>query len=421
MHATTNGVAPPDRSGNGSLRICHLGKFYPPASGGMETHVRTLAQAQAALGAEVRVLCVNHRDRRGQDVTWKSWATTETVDEWDGPVRVTRLGKRASLVRFEFCLGLPGLLHRLQQDSVDLLHLHVPNPTMLVALAAVRPRLPVVVTYHSDVIRQVRLAQLVRPFEHLVFGKAEALFATSPAYSAGSNLLQHYREKLDVLPFGIDLEPFLHPDACALEHAGKLRAEHGQPLWLTVGRLVYYKGLHNAIRALSDVPGKLLVVGTGPLEPALRQLAAEAGVAGRVVWRRHLSDPDLIGAYHAATALWFPSNARSEAFGLVQAEAMASGCPVINSAIPASGVPWVSRHDESGLTVPVDDPAALAAAANRLLTEPGLRERLSRSGRERACRDFDHRLMARRSLEFYHQALRLGDLDPRGRFGISVG
>ena len=90
----------------------------------------------------------------------------------------------------------------------------------------------------------------------------------------------------------------------------------------------------------------------------------------------------IVPYYLAADAFWFPSNARSEAFGLVQVEAMACGCPVINAAIPHSGVPWVSPHEETGLTVPVDDPAALAAAANRLLDEPGLRDRLGAAGRE---------------------------------------
>ena len=85
----------------------------------------------------------------------------------------------------------------------------------------------------------------------------------------------------------------------------------------------------------------------------------------------------IVPYYLAAHAFWFPSNARSEAFGIVQVEAMAAGCPVINAAIPHSGVAWVSPHDVSGLTVAVDDPVALADAANRLLAEPGLRDRLS--------------------------------------------
>jgi rhamnosyl/mannosyltransferase len=84
---------------------------------------------------------------------------------------------------------------------------------------------------------------------------------------------------------------------------------------------------------------------------------------------------------------------------------MASGCPVINSAIPASGVPWVSRHDETGLTVPLNDPEAFAAAARSLLERPQLRERLARAGRERAEREFGDGVMAERTLDVYREAL----------------
>jgi rhamnosyl/mannosyltransferase len=134
-------------------------------------------------------------------------------------------------------------------------------------------------------------------------------------------------------------------------------------------------------------------------------LARQLQVANRIAWLPRMDNATLVGAYHAATALWFPSNARSEAFGLVQAEAMASSCPVINTDIPGSGVPWVCRHEESGLTVPVDDPAALAQAARRLVDEPGLRDRLGKAGRIRACAEFDQGLMAERSLELYRRVL----------------
>ncbi len=128
-------------------------------------------------------------------------------------------------------------------------------------------------------------------------------------------------------------------------------------------------------------------------------------MAERTIWLGYRGFDEVVGAYHAATALWFPSNARSESFGLVQVEAMASACPVINTAIPGSGVPWVSRHEESGLTVPMDDAEALAQSANRLLTESGLRERLAAGARARACREFDHRLMAVRCLSAYRSIL----------------
>ena len=385
---------------------CHgLGKFYPPASGGIETHVQTLARAQAQLGLAVTVLCVNHGDRQGRDVTWRALAATPTATQSDGVVRVERLGRRASLARLDLCPALPWRLWRIGPEHCDLLHLHVPNPTMLLSLFLARPRVPWVISYHSDVVRQQALLRLQRPFENWVFRRARAILAASPDYFRGSCYLQQFAGKVAVHPYGIDLDAHLHPRPEALRCAEQLRAAHGEPLWLSVGRLVYYKGLHNAIRALARVPGKLMIVGDGPLRGDLEGLARREHVADRVVWRRNLDQDELIGAYHAATALWFPSNARSEAFGFVQVEAMACGTPVINSAIPGSGVAWVSRDGESGLTVPVDDWGGLAHAANRLWHDGELRQRLGQHAQQRAVQEFGVERMALRMLHVYRQAL----------------
>ena len=404
-------MAPPEHSGGDQaapLRVCHLGKFYPPATGGIETHVRALALSQADLGADVRVVCVNHLDRCGRDVTWEPFAATPTVEERDGPVRVTRLGKRATLARLDVCPGLLPELSALGRERYDIVHLHAPNPTMLLALSALRPRARLVVTYHCDVVKQRALRLAIRPFEHAVYSRACVLLSTSPAYPSGSPLLGRYRDKVEALPLGVDLTPYLRPSESALAHAADLRGRHGGPLWLAVGRLVYYKGLKNAVQALAGLPGRLMVIGQGPLEGELKALARQVGVTDRVVWRGEVSDDELAGAYRAATALMFPSNARSEGFGLVQVEAMASGCPVLNTAIPDSGVAWVSPHEETGLTVPVDDPGALSAAALRLLNEAGLRERLARQAKDRACREFDQHTMAARSLNIYRRVLEMG-------------
>lgn len=403
--AAVNQASPGDGAQAGGLRVCHLGKFYPPASGGIESHLQTLAQAQARLGMAVDVLCVNHRDRRGADSTWRAFARTPTVAEHDGPVRLTRLGRRASLARLDCCLGLPRRLWRMNLERYDLLHVHVPNPTMLLGLFACRPRVPWVISYHSDVIRQKSLLLLQRPFENWVFRRARAVFAASPAYVAGSSYLQRFTDKIALNPYGIDLAAFLHPAPAARQAAERFRTAYGEPLWLSVGRLVYYKGLANAIRALTQVPGRLMIVGDGPLRGELERQAQDAGVADRIVWHAGLSRDELIGAYLAAAALWFPSNARSEAFGIVQIEAMACGRPVLNSAIPGSGVAWVSRDGETGLTVPVDDWQALAAAAQRLWHDAELRGRLGAQARRRAIEEFDAERMARRVLAAYRDAL----------------
>ncbi|NBD07482.1 glycosyltransferase [Corallococcus silvisoli] len=387
------------------LRVLHLGKFYPPASGGMEAHVRTLAKAQAALGAQVEVLCANH-SVDGTGTSHEFHGRSPTREDWDGPVRVVRLGRLASVARMDVMPSLPFVLRRALARGVDVVHLHVPNPSMVLALDAV-PRLPpVVVTHQSDIIRQKVAGALFRPFEWMLYSRAARLLATSEAYVRGSSLLSTFRSKVRVLPLGIELEAYLHPSTEAREAQARWTAEAaGGPLWLMVGRLVYYKGLFTALDALVHAPGRLVIVGEGPLAEEGRARARALGIEARVTWAGYLSPDALAGAYRAATALWFPSNARSEAYGLSQVEALASGLPVINTAVPDSGVAWVSLHERTGLTVPVGDARALAAAARRLVEEPGLRERLGRGARERALGEFGHDVMASRSLELYAEAL----------------
>ncbi|MBY0457010.1 MAG: glycosyltransferase, partial [Gemmataceae bacterium] len=212
-------------------------------------------------------------------------------------------------------------------------------------------------------------------------------------------------DRVTPLPLGADLEPFLNPSLAAREHAARFRAKFPGPVWLCVGRLIYYKGLHVALEALTHVPGTLVVVGTGPLGEQLRLRARDLGVSDRVVWFGHATADELAGAYLAAAALWFPSVARSEGFGLVQVEAMAAGCPVVNTAVPGSGVAWVARHEQEALTVRMGDPRDLAEASKRLLNDPALRERLTRAARERAVSEFDWRVMGARSLEIYRGVL----------------
>ncbi len=374
-----------------SLRIVHLGKYYHPDHGGIERTVRVLAHEQAMLGCSVRVICMDHERGRATHV------------EQDGPVEVVRLRRAASFCKLDYCPGLPRLI---RESEADLLHLHTPNPSMILGLLLSGDRRPLVIHHYSDVVKQRLRRVLFSPIERACYDRAQLVLSVSLPYVAGSSVLRHCVDRVAVLPIGLELAPFLDPAREVRERGDRLRRTYPGPLWFSGGRLVYYKGLEIALHALRSVPGTLLIAGDGPARPLLERLAARLHLEDRVRFLGKIArDEDLIAHYLAAYAFWFPSNARSESFGCVQVEAMACGCPVINAAIPHSGVPWVSRHEETGLTVPVDDPAAFAAAALRLLEEPGLRNRLAAGARARAIAEFQCEAMGRRSLALYSTTL----------------
>jgi rhamnosyl/mannosyltransferase len=310
----------------------------------------------------------------------------------------------------------PEILEKLKQainEADSIIHLHTPNPTMLLAWLIAKgivgrtrhSQKSLVITHHSDIIKQRFLKYALRPIEYLVYRQASCILTDSPKYIQGSKFLQAFKNKTKALPLGLDCSNYIQPAQAALSYSRTLQDTYRAPIWLIVGRLVYYKAIHVAIEALALVPGTLIVIGSGPLEKELKSQAKKLGLHKRILWHGHASPDELTGAYYAATALWFPSNVRSEGFGLVQVEAMACGCPVINADIPCSGVPWVSRHEQEGLTVPINDPVALGQAAKRLLDEPNLRNRLAMASRIRASQEFDHIIMAQRSFEMYEQAL----------------
>jgi rhamnosyl/mannosyltransferase len=367
------------------MRILQLGKYYFPYMGGIETHLKELCQSLRG-SANIEVLvCAQGRYSReevaGIDVT-----------------RVTSLGRLAST---EIC---PGLVTELSERSYDILHLHAPNPmAMLAYLAARKPRTHrLVVTHHSDTIRQVFLRRAFQPIFERVMRRADAVVATTRRYLESSHELRPYRAKAVVVPYGIDTRSFGSPDRDKVQ---EIRKVYDSRLVLAVGRLIYYKGFDVLIRAMTSVDATVLVIGGGPLRPDLERLAGSLGLENRVRFLGDLHNDQIRPYYAAADVFVLPSIARSEAFGIVQIEAMAAGLPVINTDLD-SGVPEVSLNQKTGFTVAPGDPGALAVAINHLLSDASLRESLGQEGQRRAAREFDTEMMSQRLSELYVRLLR---------------
>ena len=173
---------------------------------------------------------------------------------------------------------------------------------------------------------------------------------------------------------------------------------------LFVGRLRYYKGLDTLIRALPRISARLRVVGIGPMEAEWKALAQELGVAERIEWLGEAPDEELPGLYHSANLFVLPASHPSEAFGLVQVEAMAAGLPVVCTEL-GTGTTYVNVDGVTGLVVPPRDPGALAGAINALIADPGRRAAMGRAAQARAEREFDLDVMVKRVLALYDETL----------------
>jgi glycosyltransferase involved in cell wall biosynthesis len=346
------------------MKIVHVYKDYAPVLGGIENHLRWQAEGMRARGHDVHVLVTNVANR----------TVVETIDG----VPVTKCARQLNISSAPLAAEMPLALRRLAGDA-DIVHLHAPYPPGELAQLFMRAGRRTVVTYHSDIVKQATLLKFYAPFLRRILHHADKILVSNPPYIASSPFLAPISAaqpgKIEVVHFGIDLERFAATPAVTAR-AAELRTQFGPgPLVLFVGRLRYYKGVSVLVSAMAQVTGaRCLIVGTGPEEEAVRGLIADLGVGDRVQLSGTLSDADLPAAYQAADLFVLPSIHRSESLGIVLLEAMASGRPLISTEL-GTGTSYVNRHEETGLVVAADDPAALAAAIQRLVDDGDLRQR----------------------------------------------
>lgn len=379
-----------------AMSVLHIGKFYLPYRGGIESHLHALCR-ELTKSINVNVIVANETLR----------LMTSEINE----VKIRRLPRLFNLSATPVC---PTMSREIRRATADIIHLHLPNPFAVLAYLASGHQGRLVITWHSDIVRQKTVARMLGPLDDALLRRASAIIATSPNYVDSSPILSRNRDRCRVIPFGIDADEFRARDA---EIAGRIRQRYGDRIILGVGRMVYYKGFEFLIRAMASVRGHLLLVGEGPLQAKLERAAFDAGVRDRVTFFGRVSQEEVLGYYNAADVFVMPSVARSEAFGIAQLEAMACGKPVINTRLQ-SGVPFVSLDGETGITVAPAASSDLAAAINRLLDDPGLRELYGAAAARRVRTEFSVSTMVDRTLELYREVIakgRINDNDVRMR------
>jgi rhamnosyl/mannosyltransferase len=371
-------------SGGRGLRVLQIGKFYPPHMGGIETHLQALCEGLQRTSVDVEVIVANDGQRSCEDVV--------------NGIPVTRVGTRFYVTTVPVC---PDMVLRIRRAEADIVHIHWPSPAALVAYLLSGHRGRLVVTYHSDIVQQRLWRRVFWPILRLALSRCRAIIATSSAYIETSPVLKAYSHRCRVIPYGLAVEQFRR---CGPAEVEGIRQQYGPRIVLSVGRLIYYKGFEYLVEAMSRVDGRLLIIGDGPLRSRLEQQVRDLAIGERVTFLGEIQNQDVAAYYHAADVFVLPSVARSEAFGIVQLEAMACGKPIVNTSLP-SGVPLVSPHGVTGLTVPPKNSAALADAINGLLDDPVKRREFGNAGFRRVCEEFDLKVMLDRTLRVYGEVM----------------
>jgi glycosyltransferase involved in cell wall biosynthesis len=249
--------------------------------------------------------------------------------------------------------------------GADLVHAHW-LPSGVVAMTTRKPF--VVQVWGTD----VELARRVPSLARRVLRRARLVIAPSTALAGEARRLG--AEDVRVIPSGVDLPAAVGEEA-------------DPPEVLYAGRLSAEKGVRELVAAADGLP--LVIAGDGPLRDEV------PGALGFV------SHDELEQLYARAAVVACPS--RREGFGVVCAEAMAYGRPVVAGDV--GGLRDLVRHEETGLLVPPGDVGALRAALQRLLADPDLRRRLGEAGRARIAEHFTWRRFGDETLRAYEDAL----------------
>ena len=333
------------------IKVLQLGKFYP-VRGGVEKVMYDLTAGFSAYPdspVECDMMCAAVEGRNGIITvngnsrivccrTWKKIAATMIA-----PSMITSL--RKSCGRY------------------DIIHVHHPDPMACLALYLSGYKGKVILHWHSDIQKQKLLLKLYRPLQNWLLNRCDLIIGTTPVYLTDSPELKNVQDKTVCLPIGVEPVHFL------LEEAGRIRERYqGKKIIFSLGRLVAYKGYRYLVDSAKYLDDDYIVLigGTGPLKEELQREIEHLGLAGKVILLGRVSDEELPAYYGACKLFCLSSVQKTEAFGIVQIEAMSCGRPVVATNIPGSGVSWVNAHGVSGLNVTPGNARELAEAIKRI-------------------------------------------------------
>ena len=371
------------------MKVLQAGKFYP-VRGGVEKVMYDLMVGLSRRNIHCDMLCaVTERQKPG----------TIKLNEY------ARLFCMATWIKLSATTISPAMIVKLRkiQRAYDIIHIHHPDPMACLALFLSGYKGKVVLHWHSDILKQKMLLRLYRPLQRWMIRRADVVVGTTPVYVQQSPFLQHIQHKINDIPIGID-ELHAEPDSIA-----RIKKQYtGKKIIFSLGRLVEYKGYEYLIESAKylDENFIILIGGEGPLRSKLQQQIDKLEVSGKVKLTGFIPDDKEIAAYFMACDVFCLSSIwKTEAFGIVQIEAMSCGKPVVATRIAESGVSWVNAHGVSGYNVEPQNAEALAEVIRIIVSDPQRYAELSAGARQRFITMFTTEKMVDKCLKLYHDLM----------------
>lgn len=372
--------------------ILHLGKFSIDRVGGIETVVDRLLSG-LSLDFKVFNLVANHHFKN-------------KLVKQSGYIEYSA-ALAGVLARTPICPSMLYSLKKLyQRYQFSIVHLHLPNPMAHLASKVLPNSVKRIISWHSDVVRQRNLLPIYQPFVNHLLKQASAVIVSTPYLAEHSLQLNSARERnlIHIIPYGVDFDYFLidkyHEKIEQIKHY----QYPGHFLVFALGRHVYYKGFCYLIEAMKRLPKNIILLlgSEGPLTSKLQKQVKILNLERQVFFLGQIAKQDLPAYYHACDVFCLPSIDQSEAFGVVQLEAMACAKPVICCNVTHSQ----SNLNKDGLTgfvVPPSCPLALADAILKLYQDSLLRRILGHSAYYYAKENFTTQKMVRQMKNLYYE------------------
>ena len=370
-----------------NIRVLQLGKFHP-IKGGVEKVMYAFTLGLSLRGISCDMLCASDDDDVGE----------------------TRLNAHARLIKTKTLAKLaatmisPEMISALREicHDYDIIHIHYPDPMATLALFFSGYKGKVIVHWHSDIVKQKILLQFVKPLLNWLIHRADLILGTSPVYVSDAPMLKSVQFKVDYLPIGVR-ERAPDPSLVAM-----IRNQYpGKKIVYSMGRLVAYKGYEYLIEAAMVLPDDyvILIGGSGPLKAKLQSMVRKYQLQQKVFILGFIPREVESAYYGACDVFCLSSVMKTEAYAIVQVEAMSCGRPIVATKIPGSGVSWVNEHGVSGLNVTPGVPEEIADAIQKICENPYVYEKYSMGALYRYHRLFTLDAMTDGLVKHYEKVL----------------